>query len=474
MADAGIDVTGTESPVVARTRLVPPRLRAETVDRPALVARRMTSPARLGVVTGPAGSGKSTLLAQCHAADPLPAWLSLESSDNDVVALWWSMIVALRTVIGDFGDAYRTRLLGGSGAVDEVVVSVCNELAERDTPIHLFLDDLHVIDNETSRRSLHRFVSLLPDGVRVTAASRGLVPIPLGRVRANGDLVEIGASDLALSALEASQLLSSFDPSLDQAYRDVLVARTEGWPAGLHLAGLAVAQADDVGAFVAGFGGTDRAVAEYLVGEVLESVSKEDRDFMVETSILRRLTGDLCDVVTGRRGGAETLARLERSNAFVIPLDRDARWYRYHHLFGDLVAAELHRTQPADERLLHQRAFEWLRDAGEVADAIGHGLAAGEIDAAADLLSGHWFLMMGSGRAETARALVASFPPEIVADHQPFAVAAAGIDAMTGYSEASQRWLAVAETATHEGPRPDGMASRRADLNSMPRPRLGD
>ena len=226
----------------ARTRLVPPRLRAEVVDRPALVARRMTSPARLGVVTGPAGSGKSTLLAQCHAADPLPAWLSLERSDNDVVALWWSMIVAVRTVIGDFGEAYRTRLLGGSGAVDEVVVSVCNELAERDTPIHLFLDDLHVIDNETSRRSLHRFVLSLPDGVRVTAASRRSVPIPLGRVRANGDLVEIGASDLALSALEASQLLSSFDPSLDQAYRDVLVARTEGWPAGLHLAGLAVAR----------------------------------------------------------------------------------------------------------------------------------------------------------------------------------------------------------------------------------------
>ena len=459
------DVTSAfESPVVARTRLVPPRLRTEVVDRPALVARRMTSPARLGVVTGPAGSGKSTLLAQCHAADPLPAWLSLESSDNDVVALWWSMIVALRTVIGDFGEAYRTRLLGGSGAVDEVVVSVCNELAERDTPIHLFLDDLHLVDDEKSRRSLHRFVLWLPDGVRVTAALRGLVPIPLGRVRANGDLVEIGASDLALSALEANQLLSWFDPSLDQAYRDILVARTEGWPAGLHLAGLAVAQADDVGAFVAGFGGTDRDVAEYLVGEVLESVSKEDRDFMVETSILSRLTGDLCDVVTGRSGGAETLARLERSNAFVIPLDRDARWYRYHHLFGELVADVLHRTRPADERLLHQRAFEWLRDDGEVADAIGHGIAAGEVDAAADLLAENNFPMMNSGRAETARALVASFPPEMVADHQPFAVAAAGINAMTGQSEAARRWLAVAETATHEGPRPDGMASTTSSI----------
>ena len=206
-------------------------------------------------------------------------------------------------------------------------------------------------------------------------------------MRANGDLVEIGAADLALSALEAGRLLSWLDPSLDAAYRDVLVDRTEGWAAGLHLAGLAVAQADDVGSFVAGFGGTDRDVADYLFGEVLESVSGGDREFMVETSILGRLTGDLCDAVTGRSGGAGTLVRLERSNAFVIPLDRDDRWYRYHHLFGELVAAELHRTRPDEERLLHKRAFEWLRDDGEVADAIRHGLAAGEVDAAADLLS---------------------------------------------------------------------------------------
>ena len=200
----------SESPIVARTRLVPPRLRAEVVDRPALVARRMTSPARLGVVRGPAGSGKSTLLAQCFAADPLPAWLSLESSDNDAVAV----------VVVDHRRAARrhratsvrrtgSRLHGGSGAVDEVVVSVCNELAERNTPIHLFLDDIHLVEDEMSRRSLHQFVLSIPDGVRMTVASRQSVPIPLGRIRANGDLVEIGPSDLALSTQEADQLMSS-------------------------------------------------------------------------------------------------------------------------------------------------------------------------------------------------------------------------------------------------------------------------
>ena len=309
MADAASEATTSfESPVVARTRLVPPRLRTETVDRQALVARRLASPARFGIVTGPAGSGKSTLLALCHAVDPFPAWLSLERADNDAVGFWWSMIAALRTVMDDFGEAYRNRLLAaGSAAVDAVVVSVCDELAERDTPIHLFLDDLHVVDNELCRRSLHRFVSALPVGVRVTVASRQSAPIPLGRLRANGDLVEIGAADLALSAQEANQLLASFDLSLDQARLDMLVARTEGWSAGLYLAGLAAAQAADVGLFVEGFRGTDRSIADYLLGEVLESVSADDRDFLVETSILSRLTGDLCDAVTGRPGGAETL-----------------------------------------------------------------------------------------------------------------------------------------------------------------------
>jgi LuxR family maltose regulon positive regulatory protein len=233
-----VDATAT---FVARAKLVAPHLRAETVERPALVARRLASPARLAIIAGPAWSGKSTLLAQCHAADPFAAWLSFAPADNDPVALWWSMIAALRTVVGDFGETYRARLFAaGVGAVDDLVVFVCNELAERDTPIQLFLDDLHVVDNVTPRRSLHRFVSTLPDSVRVTVASRESVPMPLARLRVNGDLVEVGASDLALSPSESRRFLTTFDASLDQAHPELLVARTEGWPAGLQLAGLAI------------------------------------------------------------------------------------------------------------------------------------------------------------------------------------------------------------------------------------------
>ncbi len=461
MVDVELEATSTfGSPVVERTKLVPPRLRAETVERPALVTRRLASPARLGVITGSAGSGKSILLAQCHAVDPFPAWLSLGPADNNPVSLWLSMVEALRAVLGDFADTFRAQLLAaGVGAVDDIIVSVCNELAERDTPIHLFLDDLHLVDNVTCRRSLLRFVSTLPAGVRVTVASRLAAALPLARLRASGDVVEIGALDLPLTRGEAHQLLTAFDISLDQEHLDLILARTEGWPAGVQLAGLAMARATDVDSFIEDFHGTDRDIADYLLSEVLGTLSDEDRDFMVETSILGKLTGDLCDAVTGRRGGAETLARLELVNAFVIPLDRDHRWYRYHHLFGELIAAELNRTRPDEERDLHREAFEWLRDDGQIAEAIPHALAAGEPAAAAELVCMWWGAMMDSGSNEIMRSLLASFRPEYVADHQPLAIAAAGVHAMAGDTQEAQRWLRAAERTRYDGPRPDGMAS---------------
>ena len=466
MADAAADGTARfESLAVAHTRLVPPRLRPDTIDRSALVARRVSSPARLAVVAGPAGSGKSTLLAQCHAVDPFPAWLSLDKGDNDVVVFWWSIIEALRTVAGDFGESYRRRLLAaGPAAVDDVVVSACNELAERDMPIHLFLDDLHVVDNVACRRSLHRFVSMVPNGVRVSIASRQSAPIPLARMRSGGDLVEIGASDLALSVSEARQFLTGLDATLDESHVDLLIARTEGWPAGLQLAGLAITRATDAASFIEDFRGTDRDIAAYLLAEVLDSVSEDERNFLVGTAILVRLTGDLCDAVTGRPGGAETLARLEHSNAFIIPLDRDDRWYRYHHLFGELLTAELHRTRPDEERLLHRRAFEWLRTEGQVAAAVRPALAAGDTSDAADLLCRNWLDMLGSGRTETARALVDDFAPEFIAGYQPLAIAAAGLNAMAGHPRAARRWLDAAEHVTYDGPRPDGMACTASSI----------
>jgi LuxR family maltose regulon positive regulatory protein len=444
---------------------MPPRLRAETIDRSDLVVRRLSSPARLAVVSGPAGCGKSTLLAQCHAVDPFPAWLSLETADNDPVALWWSFIAAVRTIIGEFGQAYRERLLvGGSAVLDAVVASVCNELDDRAMPVHLFLDDLHLVDNPESRRSLHRFVASMPAGVRVTMASRESSPIPLARLRVDGDLIEIDASDLTFSPDQAREMLDHLGNALDPAHVDLLMDRTEGWPAGLQLAGLAISRVADVGAFVEDFSGTDRDVAEYLVREVLESVSDEERDFMVRTSILRRLTGDLCDAVAEREDSAELLAHLEDSNAFVIALDRDGLWYRYHHLFAELLDAELHRTHRDDVKGLHTLAFEWLRGHDQIAEAIPHAIAAGETDAAADLVCRHWFGLMNSGRLATVQALLAGFRPEYIAEHQPLAIAAALAHGMSGDPQTARGFLDAAERATYDLPPPDGSASMEAAL----------
>ena len=417
------------------------------------------------MVTGPAGSGKTTLLAQCHATESCAAWLSVESVDNDPVAFWLGMITALRSVWWDFGAAYRDRLgAAGPGVVDDIVTLVCNELAERQAPVHLFLDDVHVIDNVASLRSLHRFLGAVPLHVRVTIASRRSAPVPLARLRANGDLVEIDASDLKLSPSEARQLLSPFVTSLDQTEIDLLVDRTEGWAVGLRLAGLAAAGSADAHALVEGFRGTDRDVADYLLSEVLGSLSDDERRFLLETSILDELTGDLCDAVAARTGSAGLLIDLDRANALVIPLDRDDRWFRYHHMLGELLTAELRRTRPDDECRLHRRAFEWMRDHGNIEAAVRHGLAADEADAAADLLCEKWAGMMHSGRTETLRVLIARFPPGIVEGHQPLAMAAAGVNAMAGHATTARRWLRAAERATYSGPRPDGIANTASSV----------
>lgn len=466
MADAEVNAgAGFESPVVARTRLVPPRLRAETVERPALVTRRLASPARLGVVSGPAGCGKSTLLAQFHAADPFPAWLSLGRPDNDPVVMWWSIIAALRTVIGGFGDSYRDRLLvAGPSVLDDIVASVANELDDRETPVHLFLDDLHLVDNPICQQSLHRLLLTMPPLIRVTVASRERSPLPLARFRLEGDLVEIDGTELALSRHEAADVLARLGATVEPARLDVLVDRTEGWPAGFCLAAIVLGGSDNAAGFVDDFIATDRNVAEYLVSEVLESLPSDVREFMVETSMLDRLNGGLCDAVSGRSDSAALLTRLEQSNAFVIALDREGVWYRYHHLFAELLEAELGRRRPDDVQCLHERAFAWLRNNGQIAAAIPHALAAGETDVAAELVSASWLALVNSGRLETLRRLLDMFEPEEIIGHQPLAITAAIAGGMGGHIRDARRYLEAAEHASFEGPPPDGTTTMTSSL----------
>ncbi len=315
--------TAPSSPVIARAKLVP-QLREDAVPRAHLVSRVLDPAVRLAVMSSPAGAGKTTLLAQCHAASPTAVWLTLDESDNDPVTLWWSLLEAVAAELDGFGAVSRRRLrTAGSAVLDEVVTSVANELSDRGADVLLCLDDVDRVTGTTSRQPLSRFVTLLCGGARVAMASRRGSPLPLGRLRVAGGLTEITSSDLAMSPTEAQALLNRGATRLAPDLVAGLVARTEGWPAGLQLAAVALTHTDDPVRFVHGFGGTDVTVADYLAAEVLGRLPGEQRRFLVTTSLLNRLCGGLCDAVTGRTDGAEFLATLEQANALVIRLDRD-------------------------------------------------------------------------------------------------------------------------------------------------------
>ncbi|MFA9563507.1 MAG: LuxR C-terminal-related transcriptional regulator, partial [Acidimicrobiales bacterium] len=278
------------------------------------------------------------------------------------------------------------------------------------------------------------------------------------------DVVEIGASDLALSGDESRSLLTNLCDSCEPELTEPLIAKTEGWPAGLTLAGMALAGSPDGAAFVAEFSGSDRSIAEYLLSEVLANASIAEREFMYETSLLSQLCGDLCDAVTGRSDSADLLEALERTNGFVIPLDRAGVWFRYHHLLADLLTSELGRRTPTRLPELHARAYAWLRDKGQIDEAIHHALAADRRDDAADLVCRHWFEMLNTGRLETVRNLVERFEPEEIARHQPLAITAAWVFASSGHHRSARHYLRAAEHGTYDGPPPDGAATMESSL----------
>ncbi|MGI9612702.1 MAG: LuxR C-terminal-related transcriptional regulator [Acidimicrobiales bacterium] len=444
---------------------MPPRIRAEAVPRPDIVNRVLGSTGQVTAIIGPAGAGKSTLMAQLHAAEASAVWYSAGDDDDDPVCIWWGLIEAIRDIAPGFGDTYRHRLAtAGSAVVGETVVAVANELERRDEPIHLFVDDLHRVSNVATRRSFHKLVTHLPKGDRVTFTSRHSTTIPLARLRVQGNLVEISASDLALGPEETRRLLDGLGVALPPSLIDVLVERTEGWPAGLQLAGMALVGVDDPARFVEDFCGTDRLVADYLVTEVLDGVSAEDATFMIETSALQRLSGELCDMVTGQADSAERLRRLESTNAFITPLDRTGHWFRYHHLFADLLTARLLERDPAEVQVIHGRAFDWLREHGQVSPAIVHGLAAGRRREAAELVCKHWLELVDSGRLRTAKDLVDRFDRDEVADYQPLAIASAFIDGLSGDLRGARRCLDAAQNSAFDGTPPDGAVSMASSL----------
>ena len=338
-------------PVLAGTKLHIPPVRAGAMRRVGLVGTLVNSHSRLTLVGAPAGSGKTSLLTDWHS-DPREqrpfAWISLDSADNDPVRFWDGIIAALRTVDPALGaDAESALHSPGTTVAEHVLPRLINELSDREESLVLALDDYHVIENAQIHPQVEAFIDRLPMNVHLAIATRSDPAFPLGRLRARAQLTEIRAGDLRFDTAEAETFLNDvlgLDLDRDDVAR--LQDRTEGWVAGLQLAGLSLRDRDDRSDFIASFAGNDRQIVDYLGFEVLDHQPSSVRDFLLRTSILDRLSAPLCDAVTDRQDAAAVLEQLERANLFVVALDSKREWYRYNHLFGDLLRHELGRALP--------------------------------------------------------------------------------------------------------------------------------
>jgi LuxR family transcriptional regulator, maltose regulon positive regulatory protein len=448
------DAIGSPGLELVWSKLAAPAPRAGLVPRASLQSLLEAGlGAKLCLVDAPAGFGKTTLLAQWRAAagGGRVAWMSLDEGDDDPTRFWVYAVEALRTVEWGVGARSLAALRRPSADLYRVVLpGLLNELSTAGLPLFLVVDDYHLITNPTCHQTLTFFLDHLPVGVHLVLATRADPPLPLARMRARGELAEIRVADLQFTDEEALALLNGA-MGLQLATEDVqrLAERTEGWAAGLYLAGLSLRGRQDPSAFIASFHGDNRHVADYLGADVLARLPDTIRRFLLGTSILERLSGPLCDAVLEGEGSAALLRELERSNLFLVPLDQRREWYRYHHLFAELLRVELASREPGLLETLHRRAAAWHQQAGNPDEAIGHASAAGEFVQAAALIARHWLTYWRRGQRATVARWLDGLPDEAIMANPPVAYVAAWIRGYSGASKQEcERWLAVLEDPT--------------------------
>jgi len=419
------------------------------VSRPALLDLCMGAQRKLTLIRAPAGWGKTTLLADWYASAAETrafAWLALDRGDNDPVRFWTYLIEAVRSQQPAIGTESLPLLrVPRVDIVGELLPALCAELTALSSQMVLVLDDYHLVTNPEIDQGLAFFVDHLPQTVELVLASRSEPPLPLARMRAGGDLIEIDAEKLSFTEVEANLLLNDLNGlRLDHEAVMQLRDRTEGWAAGLYLAALTLRGRSDPAAFIHDFTGNDRHVVDYLSAEVLVDQPEKTRNFLLETSILDRFCASLCDAVTQRSDSRQTLRELEASNFFLVPLDTKREWYRYHHLFGELLRQELRLVEPQNIPELHRRACGWHREFGSVSDAIHHATAAGEIADASEMILSHWLEARDRARLETILAWLGGLPSEAVAgDARLCLVKATSLQEQGRIAEAHQ-WLEAA------------------------------
>jgi LuxR family transcriptional regulator, maltose regulon positive regulatory protein len=451
--------------VPSEIKLRRPELRPGVVPRPNLTTRVQQSDATVALVVAPPGYGKTTLVSEVTTTAERPfAWLTITEGDNDPSALLLYLSLALDSVEPLDPETFAALAMSDADLVSIRLPRLGNVLANRSLPFTLVLDDVHLVREPGSVAVLECLADQMPHGSQLVLAGRSDPPLSLPRMRANGELLRVGADSLAMTEHEASMVLAQAGVDLDGHVLESLVLRVEGWPAGLYLAAIALRESDEPAAIAAErFAGNDRLIADYLRDEALRTFPDGLREFLVRSSMLDRLSARVCDDVLQRDDSARMLERIEASNLFLVPLDRRGEWYRYHHLFRDMLGGELDRLDPTITSALHARASAWWEAHGDIDAALHHARAQGDIDRMSALI---WHTAPGylsRGRTATVTRWLEPFSSDEVAAHPPLALAAAWWSLTAGDTESISHWTSLAERGDGEL-LPDGTPLRSAVL----------
>ena len=433
---------GPEFDLIA-SKFRPPAVRSGTIRRPSLIERLAQDDSRPVVsVVAPSGYGKTTLLSHwAENSSQAFAWVSVDEEDNDPKVLLSYVARALDAVQSVGSQVFEALASPMSSVPGSVVPRLGSAFWSMTVPVVLVLDDVHLLRNRECRDALSVLTDHVPPGSRLVLAGRGEPPLRIARLRAEGGVLEIGPGDLMLSRPEAAALLRSAEITVSEDDVAALHQRTEGWPVGLYLAALYLREGGPLGTAAVSFGGDDRLVSEYMESEFLERISQRDRVFLTRTAVLERMSGPLCDAVLDQPGSATILADLARSNLLLVPLDRRDHWYRYHHLFRDMLLAELERLQPELMPVLRRRAAEWSQQNDLPEEALEYAIAAGDVDTVSSLVQNLGLSTYRQGRFATLQEWYRWLDERGgMARHPAVAAQAALVAANTGRPAEAEWW----------------------------------
>ena len=432
------------------TKLFTPVSPKKLVPRPSLqklitgdLSRKLT------LVSAPAGFGKTTIIVACsNFWDRPTGWLSLDIGDNDRNRFFSYLIAAIQKIIPDFNKHNSISLNADQNAENQQILnSLINEILTIQQQFVLVLDDYHLITNPEIHDLLIYLIENLPSNMHLVVASRSDPPWPLARLRVGNQVTEVRSKDLRFSREEATQFLNEImNLKLTADQIEKLEQQTEGWIAGLQMAAISMQKRDDVSEFLESFSGNHHFVMDYLMEEVLNMQSPEVMVFLIKTSILDRLTADLCEVVSGNKYSSAILWKLEKANLFLVPLDDQRNWYRYHHLFADLLQKQLQVQQPNQVVTLHKLASVWFSKAGFIADAVNHAFKTGDLEFAASQIEVHTLPLIQRGEIGITRNWLENLPDETIRSRPVLCIAQAWTSAKFSTLDIAEDLLAHAET----------------------------